>query len=116
LSALPIPTELSWSFQAAQFVEILHGTAGSGVVRFWSKGTGRSFDQYVRASEAASVAANKAGEVDQFIGLNPRRFPRGRMAGIEVMAGLSKGQGRAVPVNVIHAQRAFMHQIFGLAA
>ena len=41
---------------------------------------------------------------------------RRTLAGIEVMAMLSKGQVRAVPANDIRAQRTFVHQIFGLAA
>jgi transposase-like protein len=47
-----------------------------------------------------------------------KRFATARrtLAGIEVMAMLSKGQVRAVPANDIRAQRTFVHQIFGLAA
>ena len=47
-----------------------------------------------------------------------KRFVTARrtLAGIEAMAMLSKGQVRAVPANDIRAQRAFVHQIFGLAA
>jgi transposase-like protein len=47
-----------------------------------------------------------------------KRFVTARrtLAGIEVMAMLSKGQVRAVPANDIRAQRTFVHQIFGLAA
>ncbi len=41
---------------------------------------------------------------------------RRTLAGIEAMAMLSKGQVLAVPANNILAQRAFVHQIFGLAA
>lgn len=83
--ASPLTTSLSASFQAAQFVEILHGTTGRGAVRFWSKGTGRSFDSYVRASEAASWAANKSDEVDQYVGLNAFRYRGGPMAGIRTL-------------------------------
>ena len=38
------------------------------------------------------------------------------LAGVEAMAMLAKGQVRAVPVNDMPAQRAFVHQAFGLAA
>ena len=41
---------------------------------------------------------------------------RRTLAGVEAMAMLTKGQVRAVPVNDISAQRAFVHQVFGLAA
>jgi transposase, IS6 family len=41
---------------------------------------------------------------------------RRTLAGVEAMAMLSKGQVRAVPANDISAQRAFVHQVFGLAA
>jgi hypothetical protein len=38
------------------------------------------------------------------------------LAGVEALAMLSKGQVRAVPANDLPAQRAFVHQLFGLAA
>ena len=38
------------------------------------------------------------------------------LAGIEAMAMLAKGQVRVVPRGDMLAQRAFVHQIFGLAA
>jgi transposase-like protein len=41
---------------------------------------------------------------------------RRTLAGIAAMAMLGKGQVRAVPANDLPAQRAFAHQIFGLAA
>jgi transposase-like protein len=41
---------------------------------------------------------------------------RRTLAGVEAMAMLAKGQVRAVPANDLPAQRAFVHQIFGLAA
>jgi transposase-like protein len=41
---------------------------------------------------------------------------RRTLAGIEAMAMLTKGQVRAVPGNDLPAQRAFVHQVFGLAA
>ncbi len=41
-----------------------------------------------------------------------RRTP----AGVEAMAMLAKGQVRAVPRGDMPAQRAFVHQLFGLAA
>jgi transposase-like protein len=41
---------------------------------------------------------------------------RRALAGVEAMAMLGKGQVRAVPANDLPAQRAFVHQIFGLAA
>ena len=47
-----------------------------------------------------------------------KRFTTARrtLAGVEAMAMLSKGQVRAAPANDISAQRAFVHQVFGLAA
>ena len=41
---------------------------------------------------------------------------RRTLAGVEAMAMLAKGQGRAVPGNDMSAQRSFVHQLFGLAA
>ena len=41
---------------------------------------------------------------------------RRTLAGVEAMAMLAKGQVRAAPADDISAQRAFIHQIFGLAA
>ena len=41
---------------------------------------------------------------------------RRTLAGVEALAMLAKGQVRAAPANDISAQRAFVHQIFGLAA
>ena len=41
---------------------------------------------------------------------------RRTLAGVEAVAMLAKGQVRAVPANDVPAQRAFVHQIFGLAA
>ena len=41
---------------------------------------------------------------------------RRTLAGVEAMAMLAKGQVRAAPANDMPAQRAFVHQIFGLAA
>ena len=38
------------------------------------------------------------------------------LAGVEAMATLAKGQVRSVPGDDMPAQRAFVHQIFGLAA
>ncbi len=47
-----------------------------------------------------------------------KRFVTARrtIAGVEAMAMLAKGQVRAVPANDMLAQRAFVHQVFGLAA
>jgi transposase, IS6 family len=47
-----------------------------------------------------------------------KRFVTARrtLAGVEAMAMLTKGQVRAVPANDISVQRAFVHQVFGLAA
>ena len=50
------------------------------------------------------------------LGFESFRTARRTLAGVEAMAMLSKGQVRAVPANDISAQRAFVHQIFGLAA
>ena len=41
---------------------------------------------------------------------------RRTLAGVEAMAMLAKGQVRAVPANDVLAERAFLHQVFGLAA
>jgi transposase-like protein len=41
---------------------------------------------------------------------------RRTLAGVEAMAMLAKGQVRAVPGNDLPAQRAFVHQAFGIAA
>ena len=41
---------------------------------------------------------------------------RRTLAGVEAMAMLAKGQVRAVPGDDMPAQRAFVHQVFGLAA
>jgi len=38
------------------------------------------------------------------------------LVGVEAMAMLAKGQVRAVPGNDLPAQRAFVHQAFGIAA
>jgi transposase-like protein len=50
------------------------------------------------------------------LGFESFRTARRTLAGVEAVAMLSKGQVRAVPANDISAQRAFVHQIFGLAA
>jgi hypothetical protein len=41
---------------------------------------------------------------------------RRTLAGVEAMAMLTKGQGRAAPANDIPAQRTFVASLFGLAA
>ena len=41
---------------------------------------------------------------------------RPTLAGIEAMATLAEGQVRAAPAQNIPAERAFVHQLFGLAA
>src|SRR5688572_29175434 len=41
---------------------------------------------------------------------------RRALAGVEALAMLAKGQVRAAPANDLPAQRAFVHQVFGLAA
>ncbi len=50
------------------------------------------------------------------LGFQSFRTARRTLAGAEAMAMLAKGQVRAVPGDDIPAQRAFVHQIFGLAA
>ena len=50
------------------------------------------------------------------LGFASFRTARRTPAGVEAMAMLAKGQVRAVPGNDISAQRAFVHQLFGLAA
>jgi transposase, IS6 family len=49
------------------------------------------------------------------LGLQSFRTARRTLAGVEAMAMLAKGQVRAVPRNDLPAQRAFVHQLFGLA-
>jgi transposase, IS6 family len=41
---------------------------------------------------------------------------RRTLAGVEAMVMLTKGQVRAVPAHDMPAQRAFVHQVFDLAA
>jgi transposase-like protein len=41
---------------------------------------------------------------------------RRTLAGVEAMTMLAKRQVRAVPRDSMSAQRAFVHQVFGLAA
>ncbi len=50
------------------------------------------------------------------LGFASFRTARRTLAGVEAMAMLAKGQVRAVPGNDVPAQRAFVHQLFGLAA
>ena len=50
------------------------------------------------------------------LGFQSFRTARRTLAGVEAMTMLSKGQVRAVPVNDMPAQRAFVHRVFGLAA
>ena len=50
------------------------------------------------------------------LGFQSFRTARRTLAGVEAMAMLAKGQVRAVPGNDMPAQRAFVHQIFGLPA
>ncbi len=47
-----------------------------------------------------------------------KRFTTARrtLAGVEALATLAKGQVRAAPANDLPAQRAFVHQVFGIAA
>ena len=40
---------------------------------------------------------------------------RRTLVGVEAMAMVVKGQVRAVPANDMPAQRAFVHQVFGVA-
>src|SRR3712207_1245593 len=55
--------------------------------------------------------------MERITGKPYKRFAtaRRRLAGVEAVAMLTKGQVRAVPANDISAQRAFVHQIFGVA-
>ena len=50
------------------------------------------------------------------LGFQSFRTARRTLAGVEAMAMLAKGQVRAAPANDRTAQRAFVHQVFGLAA
>jgi transposase-like protein len=50
------------------------------------------------------------------LGFGSFRTARRTLAGVEAMAMLTKGQVRAAPANDMSAQRAFVRQIFGLAA
>ena len=47
-----------------------------------------------------------------------KRFTTARrtLAGVEALAMLAKGQVRAAPANDLRSQRAFVHQVFGVAA
>ena len=49
------------------------------------------------------------------LGFESFRTARRTLAGVEAMAMLAKGQVRAVPGNDMPTQRAFVHQLFGLA-
>ncbi len=48
------------------------------------------------------------------LGFASFRTTRRTLAGVEAM--LAKGQVHAVPANDLPAQRAFVHQVFGVAA
>jgi transposase, IS6 family len=50
------------------------------------------------------------------LGFKGFRTARRTLAGVEAVAMLAKGQVRAAPANDLPAQRAFIHQVFGLAA
>jgi transposase, IS6 family len=50
------------------------------------------------------------------LGFQGFRTARRTLAGVEIMAMLTKGQVRVVPANDISAQRTFVHRVFGLAA
>ena len=50
------------------------------------------------------------------LGFESFRTARRTLAGVEAMAMLAKGQVRVVPANDMPAQRAFVHQVFGLIA
>ena len=54
--------------------------------------------------------------VRPMLGFKCFRTARRTLAGVEAMAMLAKGQVRAVPGNDLPAQRAFVHQLFGVAA
>ena len=53
---------------------------------------------------------------DPMLGFASFWTARRTLAGVEAMAMLAKGQVHAVPANDMPAQRAFVHQAFGLAA
>jgi transposase-like protein len=50
------------------------------------------------------------------LGFGSFRTARRTLAVVETMAMPAKGQVRAVPADDMPAQRAFTHQVFGLAA
>jgi transposase, IS6 family len=50
------------------------------------------------------------------LGFESFRTARRALAGVEAMSMLAKGQVRVVPRDDMPAQRAFVHQAFGLAA
>jgi hypothetical protein len=50
------------------------------------------------------------------LGFGSFRTARRTLAGVEAMAMLAKGQVRTMPGNDMPAQRAFIHQVFDLAA
>ena len=49
------------------------------------------------------------------LGFGSFRTARRTLAGVEALALLTKGQVHAVPANAMPAQRAFVHQVFGVA-
>jgi transposase, IS6 family len=54
--------------------------------------------------------------VRPMLGFQSFRTARRTLAGVEAMAMLTKGQVRAVSVNDMLAQQAFVHRVFGVAA
>jgi transposase, IS6 family len=50
------------------------------------------------------------------LGFKRFRTARRTLAGVEAVAMLAKGQVRGVPATDLPAQRAFVLQVFGLAA
>ena len=70
----------------------------------------------ILARRAVDVMIDRYLEPDGMLGFQGFWTAKRTLAGIEAMAMLAKGQVRAVPRGDMPAQRAFVQQIFGLAA
>ena len=68
------------------------------------------------AQQPGRTTARVKRRTGPMLGFQGFRTARRTLAGVEAMAMLAKGQVRAVRGNDMPAQRAFVHQVFGLAA
>ena len=82
----PASPKSSWAaFEAALFVQALHGE-GVGFARLLTVSScRRAYDYHRPASEAAWAARRHACDRDCYIGLNAYRRPRGPLAGIRAL-------------------------------